>query len=258
MYPEESNAGDGGPSLNGLIVLSLVVHCLVLSLLVFSASLLPTPKLTFGPVYSVQLVSMPAGSAEKKSAETAAKDILDYVPTRQPLLDKSTLDTQPVPITTLDTRKKSFGSVEKALEAIRKNVPPSTERQAAPAPAAPAATARTTPGSSSVPVSSSGEGRDLNLPMRNYYATIWSRIKGFWTIPQGILPHENIEAVVHAQILRDGTITNVGLEKRSGNRYFDDSALRTVKKANPLPPLPEDLRESSIEIGIRFHSAELK
>ena len=50
----------------------------------------------------------------------------------------------------------------------------------------------------------------------------------------------------------------MGLEKRSGNRYFDESALRTVKKANPLPPLPEELRESSIEIGIRFHSAELK
>ena len=94
--------------------------------------------------------------------------------------------------------------------------------------------------------------------MSNYYTVIWSRIKKLWTIPPALLPRENIETVVHAQILRDGSITNVGLEKRSGNRYFDDSALRTVKKANPLPPLPEELRDSSLEIGIRFHSSEFK
>jgi len=256
MYPEGSGGREGGSSLNGIIFLSLVAHFIVLSLLVFSPSLLPVRKFTFGPVYSVQLVSMPASLLEKKGENTAARSILDYVPARQPMLDKTSLDTLPVPLTPVETKKKSFGSVEKALDAIRKNVPSPAE-QPVPSPASQVRPKTTT--SEQAPSHIAGpSGGDLNVRMKNYYATIWSRIKRLWTIPQGLLPREDIEAVVHAQILRDGTITSIGLEKRSGNRYFDDSALRTVKKASPLPPLPEELRDNSLEIGIRFHSAEFK
>jgi colicin import membrane protein len=255
LYPEGINSRDQGSSLNGIIFLSLVAHFLILSLLVFSPSLLPASKLTFGPVYSVQLVTMPAGLLEKKSEQTAAREILDYVPARQPMLNKTSLDALPVPIAPVEVRKKSFGSVEKALEAIRKSVPPPAELPVSSP--APQGVSRITSEQMSA-AARAGEGGHLNVGMRNYYAVVWSRIKGLWTIPQGILPRENIQAVVHAKILRDGTITNVGLEKRSGNRYFDDSVLRTVKKANPLPPLPEELRDSSIEIGIRFHSSEFK
>jgi TonB family protein len=50
----------------------------------------------------------------------------------------------------------------------------------------------------------------------------------------------------------------MSFEKRSGNRFFDDSTLRAVKKSSPFPPLPSWIMDSSIEIGIRFHSAELR
>lgn len=254
INPAGTNSADGGSSLNGLILLSLVVHFFVLSLLVFSPALLPTPKLTFGPVYSVQLVNMPTSLPGKNNDEVAAREILDQVPARQPMLNKTSLDPLSVPVTPGETRKKSIDSVEKAVEAIRKNISPPMEKGGS-SPAYKGVTRITSEQASSAARTSDG---DLNIRMRNYYALIWSRIKGLWTIPPGLLPRENIEAVVHAQILRDGSITNVGLEKRSGNRYFDDSALRTVKKANPLPPLPEELRESSLEIGIRFHSSEFK
>jgi len=252
IYPGGGNSKDGGSNLNGLIFLSLAAHFLVLSLLVFSRPLWPAPKLTFGPVYSVQLVNMPSSSPEKNSAQV--KDILDYVPARQPMLNKTSLDPLSVPVTSVETRKKSLDNVEKAVEAIRKNIAPLQEK---PVPSASQGTPRITSEQASSPAARPSDG-ELTVKMRNYYATIWARIKGLWTIPQGLLPRENIEAVVHAQILRDGTITNVGLEKRSGNRYFDDSALRTVRKANPLPPLPEELRDNSLEIGIRFHSAEFR
>jgi len=93
--------------------------------------------------------------------------------------------------------------------------------------------------------------------MRDYYAVVWSRIKGALAIPQGILTRANIVAVVHARILRDGIAVNVGLEKSSGNRYFDESALRSVKKAS-LFPSTGAVREDSIEVGIRFHSSEFR
>jgi TonB family protein len=72
------------------------------------------------------------------------------------------------------------------------------------------------------------------------------------------LPRENIEAIIQVQILRNGTIANVSFEKRSGNRYFDESALKAIKKASPLPPFPAWMRDSSIDVGIRFYSAEFR
>jgi TonB family protein len=53
-------------------------------------------------------------------------------------------------------------------------------------------------------------------------------------------------------------IADINFEKRSGSTYFDESALKAIKKASPLPSLPEWIRDSSIEVGIRFHSSDLK
>ena len=77
-------------------------------------------------------------------------------------------------------------------------------------------------------------------------------------MPQELMPKENIETIINVKILRSGALEYMGFEKRSGNRYFDDSALRAVKKSSPFPPLPSWIMDSSIEIGIRFHSAELR
>ena len=64
--------------------------------------------------------------------------------------------------------------------------------------------------------------------------------------------------MIQARILRSGAVSDVSFEKRSGNRFFDDSAMKAVRKASPLPPLPEWIRDSSIEIGIRFHSSDFR
>ena len=77
-------------------------------------------------------------------------------------------------------------------------------------------------------------------------------------MPQALMPKENIETIIDVKISRSGALENMGFEKRSGNRYFDDSALRAVKKSSPFPPLPYWIMDKSIEIGIRFHSEELR
>jgi TonB family protein len=77
-------------------------------------------------------------------------------------------------------------------------------------------------------------------------------------MPQALLPKENIETIIDVKISRSGTPEYMGFEKRSGNRYFDDSALRAVKKSSPFPPLPYWIMDKRIEIGIRFHSEELR
>jgi len=240
---------DGRGRLNGMILVSLLFHAVILLLLFFTPSF-PSPKLTFGPVYTVSLVNFSGSMVERRSVTAAAKELMEAV--RSDAVLKKRLDPEPVvPIRSLESRKKPDQNLEKAMEEIRKRAAAST--------AVPKTAAQASPemkeGTSS-PASSGGT--DMNDKMRAYYATIWSRIKGKWALPQGILPGEQLETVIDVTILRSGAVTGVDFEKRSGNRFFDDSALKAIQKASPFPPLPAWIGGGSLDVGIRFHSSELR
>lgn len=258
IHPEEGTGYyDGNGHLNGMIILSLLAHLLILSLLIFSPSQSP-PKWTFGPVYSVQLVSLPVSSPEKNDGAASLREITDSAPSGRYIMKKESIDTLPsAPIFSIETKKKSAGGMEKALDAVRKNVQ-SAANQPVPGATLKGMEQITPPVPAGGALPSAKQSAEVNAQMRVYYALIWSRIRGLWTLPQGILPPESIEVVIHAQILKDGAVAGVDFEKRSGNLYFDASALRTVKKASPFPPLPEGFGDSSLEIGIRFHSSEFR
>ena len=238
----------GGIRLNSMIFISLLFHLLLLSLLFFTPSF-PSPKRTFGPVYSVALVSFPGAVPEKKS-EAVAPNALLKADRAGTVLKKSMEPAPVVPIRSLETRKKQERELKQDRE-LEKVMAEIRKRAAATGPAGqPTAKAK------AVPASQSGDA-DVSDKMQAYYAVIWSRIKGKWALPQGMLSGEGLEAVIDVTILRSGGVTAINFEKRSGNRYFDDSALKAVQKALPFPPLPEWVRDSSIEVGIRFHSKDL-
>lgn len=244
-----------GINLNSMIFLSLLAHLLVLSIsaLIFSRSL-PAPKWTFGPTYSVQLVNLPADLPERKETDISYGKITENDTSAHPVLKKESIAPLPsVPITTVKIKHKQATGIDHVLEAISKNV-----QSAAKPPVSDPVSKEAERMTSRAVLPQAKLADELNAKMKTYYGLIWSRIKGMWSLPHGILPQGNIEAVIHTQILRDGTVINVGFEKRSGNRYFDESALRAVKKAAPLPTLPEGIRDDSIEVGIRFHSSEFR
>jgi colicin import membrane protein len=241
--------GTGGGRLNGMILVSLLFHGVVLSLLFFAPSF-PSPKLTFGPVYTVSLVSPPGNILEQKSAAAAAKELLGA--SRSETVLKKRLEPEPViPIRSLESRPKPDQTLEKAMEEIRKRAAASAATPKPQAKASPEAKA------APAPPPSAGEA-EMDAKMRAYYAMIWSRIKGRWALPQGILPREVLEAVIDVTILRSGAVAGMNFEKRSGNRYFDESALNAIRKAAPFPPLPAWIGGGGIDIGIRFHSSELR
>jgi TonB family protein len=78
-----------------------------------------------------------------------------------------------------------------------------------------------------------------------------------WALPESILNDGNLETVIEAKLLKDGSVANLTFEKRSGNRYFDESALKAIKKVEKFPPLPEWLNKEHLDLGIRFRSSEL-
>ncbi len=245
----------GGGRLNGMILISLLFHGVVLSLLFFTPSF-PSPKLTFGPVYTVSLVNFSGNVLEQKSGTAAAKELLGA--SRSETVLKKRLEPEPViPIRSLESRRKQDQTLEKAMEEIRKRA---AANAATPKPQAKAGSdTKAMPEAKAGPASPPSPGdAEMNAKMRAYYAMIWSRIKGRWALPQGILPGEVLETVINVTILRSGAVTGMNFEKRSGNRYFDESALKAIRKAIPFPPLPAWISEGSLDVGIRFHSSELR
>ncbi len=89
--------------------------------------------------------------------------------------------------------------------------------------------------------------------LSEYYSMIWAKIKEMWTLPENLLKEmAGLETVVVITITRDGKIKYMWVEKRSGNALYDQMAMRAIKKAEPLPPIPKELGENTLEVGIRF------
>jgi colicin import membrane protein len=246
-----------GLSLNGMIFISILFHVAILSLLFFTPSF-PAPKMTFGPVYTVSLVNLPRNALEQRSTSAAAKELMAVDRRPETVMKKHLEPEAAVPIRTIETRRKRDPDLDKAMEEIRKKAA-ATGASGQPQAKAAAGRAEKTEKTERVagPAGQPGD-TEMDAQMRAYYTLIWSRIKGNWALPQGIFPGEVLEAVIDVTILRNGAVTEVKFEKRSGNSYFDESAMKAIRKASPLPPLPAWVGDSSLEVGIRFHSSALR
>ena len=101
-----------------------------------------------------------------------------------------------------------------------------------------------------------GGGQPVNIRFRAYFDLVWSRIRSSWTLPDGVATQDKLLTVVGIRIDPDGNITEYRIEKGSGNAYYDQSAIRAIRKASPLPPLPDDLGKEPLEIGVNFRYPE--
>jgi colicin import membrane protein len=91
-----------------------------------------------------------------------------------------------------------------------------------------------------------------------YFRQLDERIRSNWTVPAIAMGEkENLIVQLRIVIEQDGRVSLVRMEKTSGNSYFDDSVLRAINKASPLPIPPEQLRggEDHYEVGFRFYGA---
>jgi len=238
LIKSEKRMRDEGMKLNNMVVFSFLLHALILSILFFSPSW-PTPKWTFGPVYTVDLVSPPLSAINLKSSSAITNKKMKSSKERSIMLKKRVDKISSIPIKEIITRKKEVsGSVDEAIEGIKRKV--------------------LSPGEGTPRPATSQGNIELSMRMKVYYSIIWSRIKEQWVLPKGILTDNNLEAIIDAKILRNGKLTDWSFEKKSGNKYFDESVVKAIKKASPFPPLPEWLNDSMIELGIRFHSSELQ
>jgi colicin import membrane protein len=92
-----------------------------------------------------------------------------------------------------------------------------------------------------------------------YNAEIWQRIQKNWAFSEEMVRgRKDLEATIVVKIMAAGEIRDIWFEIRSGNTYFDDSALKAVKKSDPLPALPKAYVGPYYEVGFRFNLSELQ
>lgn len=100
----------------------------------------------------------------------------------------------------------------------------------------------------------SGGGVLRGVEFLAYRTEMLNRIKERWTwIPKP----KNIEVTVVFGIRPDGEIFGLKLLKDSGDASYDDSVVRAVRGASPLPPPPANYARDFTEVEVTFNSHDL-
>lgn len=259
-FDEKRSPGEWGYPL----LFSLILHLLVFSLVWLPSRLFP-PGYHFRPVYSVRLVGVPfraqqpvqTGAENLKTSDVEAarktgllqKELRRYqekvksMALKQEAQEKKKVQREEYLREMLDRLKKQSrpaGSPEmkKALAGIREKI--SLEGGEI---------------ETRTPVASSSGRPEVSF-LDIYLGEVWDRIRGNWVVPPNLLKDKGLETVVVVRIRKNGDIASTWVEKKSGNAYFDHSAVRAVRLSSPLSPLPAGIKESILELGIRFHPGD--
>jgi len=91
-----------------------------------------------------------------------------------------------------------------------------------------------------------------------YKAEIYYRIQQNWAYSEQLGGGNSEQmAVLVIKIMPGGEISEIRFERKSGNRFLDESAYRAVQKSNPLPPIPQEFNRPYYEVGLRFEAGGL-
>jgi len=148
--------------------------------------------------------------------------------------------------------KDKLSRLRDSLHDIATAKPTSTEPAGEAAPGA---------GSDAGGVAASGRGGGpssmLDEALKKYYIAISRKVHSNWALPDTQDWDSNLEAIAVIVIKRDGTVVETFFEKKSNNIYFDQYVEKTIQAALPMPPIPSDIREDELEIGLKFRPSGL-
>lgn len=203
-------------------VISFFIH-LAFLLGIFGASyvLKASAKPIYPQVYKVSLVSLPAAvsevSEESGSKEMAGPKLPDDKAMKEPAAKKEKPKADKKTKDTKQTKASSSKSNTAGLPTGMKIL--------------------------------SSEG---GVPSDSYYlALILSKISQNWNNPyQG--KRETVRARIYFRIDKNGKLQEVKIENSSGDAIFDQSALRAVYDAKMFPPLPEEMKLSTLGVHFEF------
>ena len=240
---------------------SFILHIALVLLL--SLNPWPTIVKARSEAYTVTLMPVSLQEPEKTSSLPVIKgespkpvekpkkdDIIEKIketPRKKETVEKEKVSLKHLQEAIEEIRKKA------ALDEIRKKVSRREKVEERPVVALNNPPLTNPPLTTSPSISSLKTQPERESKLNEYYSMIWVKIKEMWTIPENLLKEiTDWETIVVITINRDGKIKEMWIEKRSGNAFYDQMAMRAIKKAEPLPPIPKEFSENTLEVGIRF------
>lgn len=224
---------------------SFIFH-VALTVVVFSVIAFNNVKYVPRDVYTVKLV----GAVTTANASAATK--VDTAPPKPaPVEEKKKVEEKPDQMAAPPTEKKKPKPVEKKQEEVPTTDVRKTDAKPDSSLTGVAGTlgAPGPPGDTPAMGSVSIDGG--NFPFASYISRMRQKIATTWEVPPGT---EGLErgAVVYFRVHRDGSVSNVTVEKSSSLQLFDRSCQRAVIEAAPLPPLPREYAEEFVSIHFSF------
>ncbi len=235
---------------------AILIHAGVVALLFFGWFWMNRPKETLGdihpsggPAYAVSPVHsipIPQRPAQQNPVANDTQSMVPSVPAHQ--------DTQKQ----LTPDKNAFEIPDKT----RKQTPrPQRQQQYTPPPPPNQVYSQSRQALSNpmyAPQSGGGQvGIGPNSPLGNrlgwYAELVRQRIAQNWHTNGLDIRSQNSPAIVNFIIMRDGSIRDPRIIQSSGNPTIDNTALRAVYDASPLPPLPAQISESYISAQFNFN-----
>jgi TonB family protein len=200
--------------LHSLLVIATVIYVKYSSthykVAPFVVSLVDTSSTNSSPGPVQKSLEVPAPPPEKSVHTTEKNEKVNPK-------DKIRVSEQ---IAALEAKKKL-----ETMQRLRKTVTVSTSKEAVNTKAQTAGTA--SPGGSS------------------YINSIGKKIHQQWIFPE--TADKDLLVIINIRIARNGNVTIIGFEKKSGNVLFDRAALRAINNASPLPP-----PSAEMEVGLKF------
>lgn len=180
-------------------------------------------------------------SAAIRTADTQMREALQGIerPPEAPRLGEYRPAPRPVPPaeTKAPAKQPSLSELAKQLEDIQRPQPKTavaSKPRVVPKPV----TAIQAPGADS------GLGR--------YLAVVQSKISEQWVAPPVEMEGHSYQVVVKFRLHRSGRISDVEIERPSGNGYYDDAGKRAVLTVGQLPPFPAYVTEEVLETHFSF------
>jgi TonB family protein len=93
--------------------------------------------------------------------------------------------------------------------------------------------------------------------MMQYYMDVRNTVETSWRKPE-FLTKKDLQTLVTIKIRKDGRIVDINVDKSSGNRVYDESIMRALRAAEPLPAIPAVLNTDFVELGFNFRSANAR
>jgi len=95
-----------------------------------------------------------------------------------------------------------------------------------------------------------GAGGGGGFGYGSYLAIMRRKIWSEWT--QSAVYGTGLDCVIGLTVLKDGEVKEIKIEKTSNNAFYDNVAMRAVRNASPLPPLPTGFQATEQRFRIKF------